>query len=41
MTTEEILIECARLGAQIYAEQHPRPSQVTQAQAAQRPAAAE
>jgi hypothetical protein len=41
MVTEEILIECARLGAQIYAEQHPQPSQVTQAQAAQRPAAAE
>jgi hypothetical protein len=35
MVTEEILIECARLGAQIYAEQHPRPSQVTQVQAAQ------
>ncbi|SFA84857.1 hypothetical protein SAMN04515620_10533 [Collimonas sp. OK607] len=35
MVTEDILIECARRGAQIYAEQHPRPSQVTQVQAAQ------
>jgi DNA-binding transcriptional regulator LsrR (DeoR family) len=32
---EQTLIECATRGAQIYAEQHPRPSQVTQAQAAQ------
>lgn len=35
MITEEILIECARRGAQLYAEQHPRPVQVTQVQAAQ------
>lgn len=33
--TEEILIECARRGAQIYAERHPRLSQVTQVHAAQ------
>jgi hypothetical protein len=35
MITEDILIECARRGAQLYAEQHPRPAQVTQVQAAQ------
>jgi DNA-binding transcriptional regulator LsrR (DeoR family) len=35
MTDQQTLIECATRGAQIYAEQHPRPSQVTQVQAAQ------
>jgi DNA-binding transcriptional regulator LsrR (DeoR family) len=35
MTDQQTLIECAARGAQIYAEQHPRPSQVTQAQAAE------
>ncbi|AIY40146.1 hypothetical protein LT85_0988 [Collimonas arenae] len=35
MTDQQTLIECAARGAQIYAERHPRPSQVTQVQAAQ------
>lgn len=35
MVTEQTLIECAAKAVQIYAEQHPRPSQVTMVQAAQ------
>ena len=35
MTTQELLIECAKRGAQLYAEQHPRPTHVNQVQAAQ------
>lgn len=33
--TEEMLIECAKKGAQFYAEQHPRPTQVNMTQAAE------
>lgn len=33
--SEELLIAYARKGAQLYAEQHPRPTQVTQVQAAE------
>jgi hypothetical protein len=32
--SEELLIECARRGAQLYAELHPRPAHVNQVQAA-------
>jgi hypothetical protein len=32
---EELLIECAKRGAQLHAEQHPRPSQVNMTQAAE------
>lgn len=35
MTDQQTLIECAAKAVQIFAEQHPRPSQVTQVQAAQ------
>jgi len=35
MVTEDILIECARRGTEIYAEQHPLPAQVSQVQAGQ------
>jgi hypothetical protein len=35
MTTEELLITAAAKGAQFYAEQHPRPSQVNAMQAAE------
>lgn len=33
--SEELMIACARKGAQLYAEQHPRPTQITQVQAAE------
>lgn len=33
MITEDILVACARKGAQLYAEQHPRPIQVNMTQA--------
>lgn len=33
--TEEFMIKCAVKGAQFYAEQHPRPSQVNAVQAAE------
>lgn len=35
MITEELLITCAKRGAQLYAEQHPRPTQVNMTQAAE------
>jgi len=35
MTTEELLFIAAHKGAQFYAEQHPRPSQVNAVQAAE------
>ena len=33
--SEELMIACAAKGAQFYAEQHPRPSQVNAVQAAE------
>jgi Mn-dependent DtxR family transcriptional regulator len=33
--TEEFMIRCAKKGAQMYAEEHPRPSQVNAVQAAE------
>ena len=35
MSEELMMIACARKGAQLYAEQHPRPAQVNQVQAAE------